>query len=387
MDFGTSDDHKRISSAVADLAAKFDDVYWEKHDRDHMFPWDFYDALAEAGWIGIAIPEQYGGGGLGLAEAGLVMQTIAASGAAMNGCTPLHLSVFGINVVTKHGSAALRAEVLPQVASGQLHTCFAVTEPDAGTDTSRIRTVARRDGDDYVINGRKVWISKAGQSQKAVLAARTSPREDAEPMSGLSVFLVDMDSQGVQMSPIPKMGRNAVASYEVTFDDVRVASERLIGTEGDGFRVLLDGLNPERILLAHESVGIGRASVQLAVEYAKRRVVFARPIGQNQAIAFPLAEAMARLDAAELLCQKAAWLYDHGQGCGREANAAKFLAADAAFFAADRAVQTLGGMGYAEEYPASRYFRESRLMRIAPVSQELALAFLAQNVLKLPKSY
>jgi acyl-CoA dehydrogenase len=387
MDFRPLDDHEAIKSAVADLAARFGSAYWEKHDREHAFPWDFYNAFAEAGWVGIAIPEQYGGGGLGLAEAGLMMQTIAASGAAMNGCTPIHLSVFGINVVTKHGSAELRDSVLPRVASGQLHTCFAVTEPDAGTDTSRIRTMARRDGGGYVVNGRKVWISKAGQSQQAILVARTSPRAEAEPMAGLSVFLVDLTAEGIHMSPIPKMGRNAVACYEVTFEDVRVPAECLVGAEGDGFRILLDGLNPERILLAHESVGIGRASVELAVEYAKQREVFGRPIGQNQAIAFPLAEAMARLDAAELLCQKAAWLYDHGERCGREANAAKFLAADAAFFAADRAVQTLGGMGYADEYPASRYFREARVMRLAPVSQELALAFLAQNVLKLPKSY
>lgn len=387
MDFSSAEDHEQISSAVTELAGRFDSAYWEKCDRDHEFPWDFYNAFAEAGWVGIAIPEQYGGGGLGLTEAGLMMQQIAASGAAMNGCSAIHLSVFGVNIVTKHGSPALREQILPQVASGQLHTCFAVTEPDAGTDTSRIRTRAQRDGDHYVINGRKVWISKAGQSQKAILVARTSPREASRPMAGLSVFLIDLDAKQVQMNPIPKMGRNAVTSYELTFDDLRVPAERLIGEEGTGFRVLLDGLNPERILLAHESVGIGRASVRLAVEYAKQREVFDRPIGQNQAIAFPLAEAMARLDAAELLCQKAAWLYDHGKPCGREANAAKFLAADTAFFAADHAVQTLGGMGYADEYPASRYFREARVMRIAPVSQELALAYLAQNVLKLPKSY
>lgn len=387
MDFSSAEDHEQISSAVTELAGRFDSAYWEKCDRDHEFPWDFYNAFAEAGWVGIAIPEQYGGGGLGLTEAGLMMQQIAASGAAMNGCSAIHLSVFGVNIVTKHGSPTLREQILPQVASGQLHTCFAVTEPDAGTDTSRIRTRAQRDGDHYVINGRKVWISKAGQSQKAILVARTSPREASRPMAGLSVFLIDLDAKQVQMNPIPKMGRNAVTSYELTFDDLRVPAERLIGEEGTGFRVLLDGLNPERILLAHESVGIGRASVRLAVEYAKQREVFDRPIGQNQAIAFPLAEAMARLDAAELLCQKAAWLYDHGKPCGREANAAKFLAADTAFFAADHAVQTLGGMGYADEYPASRYFREARVMRIAPVSQELALAYLAQNVLKLPKSY
>nr|MCW2729164.1 acyl-CoA dehydrogenase [Aeromicrobium sp.] len=268
-----------------------------------------------------------------------------------------------------------------------LHACFGVTEPDAGTDTTRIRTTARRDGDGYVVNGRKVWISKAGESEKIVLATRTSDREDAHPMAGLSIFLVDMDTPGISFSPIPKMGRNAVASYEVAFDDVRVPGDRLLGAEGEGFRVLLDGLNPERVLIAHEALGIGRAAVDAAVEYAQQRQVFGRPIGQNQGIAFPLAEANARLDAAELVCRKAAWLYDNGAPCAREANTAKYLAADAGFFAADRALQTFGGMGYAEEYPVARYFREARLMKIAPVSQELALAYIAQNVLGLPKSY
>ncbi|HEY3736579.1 MAG TPA: acyl-CoA dehydrogenase family protein [Jatrophihabitans sp.] len=387
MDFEPAADHVQIRSAVEDLAGQFGARYWEEHDRDHEFPWEFYEAFAKAGWIGMAIPQEFGGGGLGLAEAGLLLQTIAASGAAMNGCTPIHLSVFGINIIIKHGSTALRDEILPRVVTGELHTCFAVTEPDAGTDTSRVSTLARRDGSDYVIRGRKVWISKAGQSEKAVVVTRTSPREEQDALRGLSIFLVDLNSPGIDMRPIPKMGRNAVPSYELTFDDVRVPAGRLIGEEGNGFRILLDGLNPERILLAHESVGIGQASVKLGVEYAKQREVFGRPIGMNQAIAFPLAEAMARLDAAELLCQKAAWLYDNGRKCGREANSAKYLAADAGFFAADRAVQTLGGMGYADEYPASRYFREARVMRIAPVSQELALAFLAQNVLGLPKSY
>jgi acyl-CoA dehydrogenase len=387
MDFAPEEHHVQIRSAVAELAARFDSSYWERHDHEHLFPWDFYNAFAEAGWIGIAIPEEYDGSGLGLTEAGILMQTIAASGAAMNGCTPIHLSVFGINIITTHGGPELRREVLPKVASGELHTCFAVTEPDAGTDTSRIRTVARRDADRFILNGRKVWISKAGESQRAIVLVRTSPRSDEAPMHGLSVFLVDLDSNGIEMRAIAKMGRNAVASYEVFFDDVEVPADRLVGEEGQGFRILLDGLNPERILLAHESIGIGRASVALAVDYAKDRRVFDRPIGQNQAIAFPLAQAAAQLDAAELVCQKAAWLYDQGRKCGREANAAKLLAADAAFFAANRAVQTLGGMGYAEEYPASRYFREARIMQLAPVSQELALAFLAQNVLGLPKSY
>ncbi|GAA4535857.1 acyl-CoA dehydrogenase family protein [Pseudonocardia xishanensis] len=387
MDFSLSDDHRDIQSAVADLAAKFDDEYWTRHDREHLFPTEFYEAFAEAGWLGVSIPTEYGGGGLGIAAGSILLETIAASGAAMNGCTPLHLSVFGINVVTKHGGDALRQEILPRVATGELQACFGVTEPDAGTDTSRVRTFARRDGDHYVVDGRKVWISKAAESDVMILAARTSERDPDAPMKGLSIFLVDMDTPGIGTRAIPKMGRNAVSSYEVSLDGVRVPAQRLIGTEGDGFRVLLDGLNPERILIAHEALGIGRASVAAAVRYAKEREVFGRPIGKNQGIAFPLAEANARLDAAELVCRKAAWLYDRGEKCAREANTAKFLAADAGFFAADRALQTFGGMGYADEYHVNRYFREARLMKIAPVSQELALAFLAQNVLGLPKSY
>ncbi|NWJ71053.1 acyl-CoA/acyl-ACP dehydrogenase [Pseudonocardia sp. ICBG1122] len=387
MDFSLSEEHRDIQAAVRALAARFDGDHWTLHDREHRFPQEFYDAFAEAGWLGIGIPTEYGGGGLGIAEASLLLEEIAASGAAMNGCTPLHLSVFGINVVTKHGSPELRQEILPKVATGELQACFGVTEPDAGTDTSRIRTFARRDGDHYVVDGRKVWISKAAESDQMLLAARTAERDPDAPMKGLSIFLVDMTTPGIETRAIPKMGRNAVASYEVALDDVRVPATRLVGAEGDGFRVLLDGLNPERILIAHEALGIGRAAVAAAVRYAGEREVFGRPIGKNQGIAFPLAEANARLDAAELVCRKAAWLYDRGEKCAREANTAKFLAADAGFFAADRALQTFGGMGYADEYHVNRYFRESRLMKIAPVSQELALAFLAQNVLGLPKSY
>lgn len=387
MDFTEDDDVREIRRAVADLAARFDRDYWARHDRDHTFPWDFYRAFADAGWLGICVPEQYGGGGLGVAAAGIMLETLASSGGAMNACTPLHLSVFGMNVVARHGSPELRDRTLRRVATGELHACFGVTEPDAGTDTSRISTRAVRDGDEYVVTGRKVWISKAAESEVIVLAVRTAPRDEAAPMHGISILLVDMASTGITVDPIPKMGRNAVASNEVSFDEVRVPASALIGEEHEGFRVLLDGLNPERILLAHEALGIGRASVAAAVRYAGERTVFDRPIGRNQAIAFPLAEANARLDAAELVCRQAAWLYDRGEKCAREANTAKYLAADAGFFAADRAMQTFGGMGYAEEYGISRHFREARLMQIAPVSQELALAFLAQNVLGLPKSY
>lgn len=387
MDFTPDDDLTEIREAVWQLASRFDAAYWEAQDRNREFPWEFYEAFASAGWLGICIPEEYGGGGMGITAAAAVLETIASTDAAMNGCTPLHLSMFGMNIITKHGSDEMRREILPRVATGELHVCFAVTEPDAGTDTSRIRTRAVRDGDDYVINGRKVWISKAGQSQKMVLAARTSPREEERPMDGISVFLIDVESPGLELSAIPKMGRNAVSSYEVSFDDVRVPATTLVGEAGQGFKILLDGLNPERILLAHEALGIGRASVNAAVRYANEREVFGRPIGKNQGIAFPLAHANALLDGAELVCRKAAWLYDRGEKCAREANTAKYLAAEASFYAADRAMQTLGGMGYAEEYSVNRYFREARVLRIAPVSQEMALAFMAQNVLGLPKSY
>jgi acyl-CoA dehydrogenase len=269
-----------------------------------------------------------------------------------------------------------------------LHVCFGVTEPDAGTDTTRISTFARRDGDDYVINGRKVWITKAGDSQKMVLITRTTPREQvARPTDGMSLFLVDLDSDAVVLNPIPKMGRNAVASYEVLLDGLRVPATTRIGEEGKGFSYLLDGLNPERILLAHEALGLGRASVRRATRYAKDRVVFGRPIGQNQGIAFPLAEAITRLDAAELMARNAAWRYDRGLSCGREANMAKWLCAEAGFQAADQAIQTHGGMGYAREYHVERYFREARILRLAPVSQEMVLNYIAQHVLRLPRSY
>jgi acyl-CoA dehydrogenase len=292
-----------------------------------------------------------------------------------------------LNIVAKHGGQELRDAVLPQVVAGDLHVCFAVTEPDAGTDTTRVSTTARRDGDSYVMNGRKVWITKAGDSQKMILLARTTPRNEAAPTKGLALFLVDIDRERVDIRPIPKMGRNAVASNEVFIDDLRVPLSALIGEEGSGFRYLLDGLNPERILIAHEAVGIGRAALDKAISYATERHVFGRPIGQNQGIQFPLARSAAELDAAELLCRKAAWLYDQGLPCSREANMAKFLAAEAGFAAADRAMQTHGGMGYAREYHVERYFREARLMKIAPISQEMALSQIAHNELGLPKSY
>ena len=382
-----TEDEDAVRSAAQQLARSFDDDYWSERDERHEFPWGFYEAFADGGWLGIAIPESYGGSGLGISAASVLLEEIAASGASMNGCSALHLTIFGLNVIIKHGDERLRQEILPRAVEGSLHVCFAVTEPDAGTDTTRIATVARRTGSGYVLSGRKVWITKAAQSQKMVLVARTSARDEGAPTRGMSLFLIDVDEDAMGLRAIPKMGRNAVQSYEVFLDDYAAPATALIGEEGEGFRYLLDGLNPERILLAHEAIGIGRAALDRATRYAGERVVFGRPIGRNQAIAFPLAEALTRLDAARLMARQAARLYDCGQPCGREANMAKFLAADAGFAAADAAVQVHGGMGYAKEYHVERYFREARLMRLAPISQEMVLNYVAQHVMGLPRSY
>ncbi|GAA2536176.1 MULTISPECIES: acyl-CoA dehydrogenase family protein [Pseudonocardia] len=388
MDFDQDEDHDALRRGVRELIARYDDAYWSACDAEHRFPTEFYRTLADGGWLGVAIPEEYGGAGLGITEAALLLQEVASSGAAMNGCSAIHLTLFGMNPLVKHGSAELRRELLPRVVSGDLHVSFAVTEPDAGTDTSRITTRARRDGDGYVVDGRKVWITKAQQAEYLLLLTRTTPLEDcAKRTDGMTLFMAPMDRSAIDVREIPKMGRNAVNSNELFIDGLRVPEACRIGEEGQGFRYLLDGLNPERILLAHESVGIGRSAVDRAVTYARQRVVFDRPIGQNQGIAFPLAEATMRLDAAELVARKAAWLYDRGRPCAREANSAKYLAADAAFFAADRAVQTHGGFGYAVEYHVERYFREARLMRIAPISQEMVLNYVSEHVLGLPRSY
>lgn len=396
MDFAPDDDHQAIRDGVRRACAPFDDDYWRRCDDEHEFPWDFYRAMATGGWIGIAIPEQYGGGGRGIAEASIVVEEVAASGAAMNGASAIHLSIFGMGPVIKHGSEELRQRVLPAVASGDLHVCFGVTEPDAGTDTSRITTRATptADGSGYLVRGRKVWTTKAPYCQKVLLLTRTTPRDEAaKPTDGMTLLLADLQGADgatrpeVSIAPIAKAGRNAVVSCEVAYDDLPVPVADRVGDEGQGFRYLLDGLNPERILIAAEALGTGRAALRRAVAYANDRVVFDRPIGQNQGIAFPLAQAHMGLHAAELAIREAAWRYDQGLPCGEHANTAKYLAAEAGYRAADQAVQTLGGMGYASEYHVERYWREARLMRLAPVSQELVQAYVATNVLGLPKSY
>jgi acyl-CoA dehydrogenase len=388
LDFAFTTEQEAIRQSIRDLMRGFPDRYWQERDETHSFPWDFYKTVADAGYLGLMIPEAYGGAGLGVTEAGLALYEIAAAGAGLNGASAIHLGIFGINPVVRHGDEAMRRKYLPPVISGDLHVCFGVTEADAGTDTTRIRTTAVRRGDVYVINGKKVWLTKAGESQKVLLLTRTTPlAECARRTDGMTLFLADLDPKHVTIRPIKKMGRHAVPSNEVFFDDLVVPVSDRVGEEGRGFHYLLDGFNPERILLAFEAIGLGRAALGRAVQYAKDRRVFDRPIGQNQGIQFPLADSHARLAAAEQVTLKAAWLYDTGQPCGPEANMVKFLAGEAGFQAADRALQTHGGFGYAVEFQVERYFRESRLLRIAPISENLILAQIAEHVLGLPRSY
>lgn len=388
MDFSLTDDQVTIRDAVTELSARFDDGYWAEKDEAHEFPTEFYDAFAQGGWLGITTPEEYGGHGYGITEASILLEQVAASGAGMNGASSMHLSIFGMHPVIVHGSEELKQRTLPRIVNGDLHVCFGVTEPGAGLDTTRITTFARRDGDSYVVNGRKVWISKAVESEKILLLTRTQKIEDcAKKTDGMTLFLTDLDRDKVDIRPIKKMGRNAVTSNELFIDDLVIPEEDRVGEEGKGFSYILDGLNPERMLVAAEALGIGRAAMRAAVRYGNDREVFGRPIGKNQGIQFPLADSLARLDAAELMLRKATWLYDNGMPCGREANTAKYLCADAGFDAADRALQTHGGMGYSEEYNVARYFREARLTRIAPISQEMILNYLGSHVLGLPRSY
>ncbi len=388
MDFELTDDQKSIEEAVTQLAATFSDDYWAEKDQSHEFPWEFYKAFADAGWVGIAVPEEFGGAGLGIFEASLMMQAIAASGGGQTAASAIHMSIFGMHPVVKHGSEEMRQVALPRIVAGDLHVCFGVTEPNAGSDTPRITTFAKRDGDDYVINGRKVWISKALESEKILLLTRTTKFDDSpKKTEGMTLFFTDLDRDHVEIRPIRKMGRHAVDSNELFIDDLRVPAADRVGEEGKGFKYLLDGLNPERVLVGVEAAGIGYAALRRAVAYGNERVVFGRPIGQNQGLAHPLADALIQLDAAVLMARKAAWLYDSGQPCGREANMAKYLCSNAAFQAADRAVQIHGGFGYAAEYHVERYFRESRLARIAPISNEMVLNYVAEHVMHLPRSY
>ncbi|MBK1787334.1 acyl-CoA dehydrogenase family protein [Prauserella cavernicola] len=388
MDFSSDTTHDDIREAVRALCAKFPDDYWAEHDDSQEFPWEFYDAVVEGGWLGLTVPTEYGGGGLGVTEAAIVEQEIAKSGAGMGGCSAVHIGIFGFESIIKHGSDDLKRRFLPRLVAGDLHVSFAVTEPDAGTDTTTISTFATKVDGGWSISGKKVWITKAQEAERLIILCRTAPRsEGAKRTDGMTLFFAPMDRDKVVVRKIPKMGRNAVDTNELFIDGLFVPDGDEIGEVGKGFRTILAGLNAERVISANAAIGIGRAALRRATTYAQDRVVFGRPIGQNQAISHPLAKAQVQLDAADLMCHKAAWLIDNDEPAGKEANEAKFLAAEAGFFAADAALGTHGGYGYSKEYHVERYFRESRLMRIAPISQEMVLNYMAEHVLGLPRSY
>ncbi|ANY16015.1 acyl-CoA dehydrogenase family protein [Bordetella pseudohinzii] len=388
MDFELSSDQLALRDAVARVCERFPDDYWLERDQAGGFPHDFHAALAQDGWLGIAMPPEFGGAGLGMTEAALMMQTIAASGAGFAGASAVHMNIFGLNPVVVYGNEAQRQRWLPPLIAGKEKACFAVTEPDAGLDTTHLQTRAERQGDHYVVHGRKIWISTAQVADKMLLLARTTPlAEAAKPTQGLTLFYTDLDRERVEVREIEKMGRKAVDSNMLFIDGLRIPVEDRIGEEGRGFEYILHGLNPERILIAAEAVGIGRAALARAAQYAGERVVFGRPIGQNQGIQHPLAQAWMQLEAADLMVLKAASLYDAGKPCAPYANSAKYLAAEAGHNACQTAVLTLGGMGYAKEYHVERLLRESYIPRIAPVSPQLIMCFIAEKVLGLPKSY
>ena len=388
MDFAFTPEQEAIRTAVAKLCADFDLDYWLKKDGEGSFPHDFHAALARGGWLGIAMPAEYGGAGLGVVEAAVMMQTIAASGAGMSGASAVHLNMFSLNPVVVFGTDAQKKRWLPALIAGRDKACFGVTEPDAGLDTTHLKTRAVRDGDAYIVSGRKIWTSTAQVASKILLLTRTTPVEAVDkPTQGLTLFYTDLDRKAVEVREIKKMGRSAVDSNLLFIDNLRIPAADRVGEEGRGFEYILHGFNPERILVAAEAVGLGRAALQRAAEYAKTRIVFGRPIGRNQAIQHPLAKCWMELEAANLMVFKAASLYDAGKPCGAEANAAKYLAGEAGFRACEVAVMAHGGMGYAREYHVERWLRESLIPRITPISPELILCFIAEKVLGMPKSY
>ena len=377
-----------MRAAIEKICARFGDDYWLKRDHDGKFPDEFYRALASDGWLGVCIPEAYGGSGLGITEAAVMMQTIAASGAGFSGASAVHMNIFGLNPVVVYGNDEQKRRMLPPIVAGKEKACFAVTEPNAGLETAKLATRAERRGDRYVISGAKIWTTTAQVADKMLILTRTAPIESGRrPTDGLTLFFTALDRRFVEVREIEKMGRKAVDSNQVFIDGLDVPVEDRIGEEGRGFEYILDGFNPERILVGVEAVGLGRAALRRAAAYAKERIVFGRPIGQNQAIQHPLAECWMELEAAELMAFKAAWQYDNGLPCGPAANAAKYLGAEAGFKACQTAIMTHGGYGYAKEYHVERYFRESMIPRIAPVTPHLILCFIAEKVLGLPKSY
>jgi acyl-CoA dehydrogenase len=379
MDFGFTQEQEQIREAIGRICARFDDAYWLKKDKAGGFPAELHQALAKDGWLGIAMPEEYGGSGLGITEAAVMMQAISESGAGFSGASAVHMNIFGLNPVVVFGTAEQKKRMLPGLIAGKERACFAVTEPNSGLNTKSIKTEAVRKGKKYIVTGQKVWISTAQVAEKILLLTKTA--------TGLTLFYTDFDRKHIEVREIEKMGRKAVDSNQVFFDGLPVPEEDRLGEEGKGFEYILHGMNPERILIGAESVGLGRCALKRAAAYAKERVVFNRPIGKNQGVQHPLAANWMALEAADLMVFKAAWLYDSNKPCGAEANAAKYLAGEASFDACQQAVMTHGGFGYAKEYHVERYLRESLVGRIAPVSPQLILCFIAERVLGLPKSY
>ncbi len=388
MNFSYTEEQQAIQNSIQKLCKPFDDDYWLKRDQQGGFPHDFYQAMADGGWMGICIPEAYGGSGLGITEAAIMASTIAESGAGMSGASAVHINIFGLNPVVVFGTEEQKNRMLRPMAEGREKACFAVTEPNTGLNTTQLKTLAIRKDDRYIVNGQKVWISTAQVADKILLLARTTPLEDVKkPTHGLSLFYTDFDRNKISVHEIEKMGRKAVDSNELFIDGLEIPVEDRIGEEGKGFEYILHGMNPERILIAGEAIGLGRVALKKATDYAKERIVFNRPIGQNQGIQHPLAVCWSELEAAWLMVMSAAWQYDNNQPCGAAANAAKYLAGEAGFHACETAVMTHGGFGYAKEYHVERYLRESMIPRIAPVSPQLALCYIAERVLGLAKSY
>lgn len=377
---------QEIADAVGRICNRFDDAYWLARDNEHRFPEEFVKEIAGAGFLGVAMPDSVGGAGLGVREAAAMMHRIANSGAAMTGVSAVHVNIFGPHPVAVFGTEAQKQRMLVPLIKGETRCCFGVTEPDAGLDTSSLKTRGERQGDVWMVNGRKMWTTTAQTATHILLLVRTSPK-GKKPTDGLSLFYTPLNRKHIEVREIPKMGRHAVDTNMLFIDSLPVPHEDLIGEEGKGFDYLLHAFNPERILIAAEAIGVGQDALRRAAKYARERVVFGRPIGQNQAIQHPLAKSWVELEAAWLMTMKAAELYDEGKPCGLEANAAKYLAAEAAFHACETAVMTHGGMGYAREFHVERLFREVLIARIAPVSREMILNFVAEKALGLPKSY
>lgn len=388
MEFALTEEHRAIEDGIGRVMSDFGDEYWLERDRNGGFPEEFYRAMADGGWLGVSFPEDVGGAGLGVAAAAVMMRAIASSAGAMQAASAIHMNVFGPKAIALFGSDEQKQRWLPPIIKGERKTAFGVTEPNAGLDTGSIATRADRADDGYVVNGRKVWTSTAQVADKILLLARTAPQQECERgIDGLSLFYTDLDRSACDVREIDKMGRRSVDSNEIFIDNLKVPAADLIGEEGKGFRYILHSMNPERILVAAEAVGIGQEALRRASAYARERVVFGRPIGQNQAIQHPLAESWAQLEAAWMMCMKAAGLFDAGEPCGAEANAAKYLGSEAGFTACERAVMTHGGMGYAKEFHVERLLREVMIVRLAPVSQQMILNFISERVLGLPKSY